>query len=89
MSGAVSPLSRVAGLVLDSPSNEFVLEEVPVVTPNGDVVRIYVIYNLYLQSVSTICIYIYIYNQVVPSLSLAIRPGQHVFITGPNGWPEQ
>ena len=87
MSGAASPLSRVAGLVLGSPSNEFVLEEVPVVTPNGDVVRIYVIYNLYLQSVSTICIYIY--NQVVPSLSLAIRPGQHVFITGPNGWPEQ
>ena len=83
MSGAVSPLSRVAGLVLDSPSNEFVLEEVPVVTPNGDVVRIYVIYNLYLQSASNI------YNQVVPSLSLAIRPGQHVFITGPNGWPEQ
>ena len=41
VSGAVSPLSRrVAGLVLDSPSNEFVLEEVPVVTPNGDVVRI-------------------------------------------------
>ena len=56
MSGAASPLSRVAGLVLDSPSDEFVLEEVPVVTPNGDVVRIYVIYNLYLQSVSTICI---------------------------------
>ena len=83
MSGAASPLSRVAGLVLDSPSNEFVLEEVPVVTPNGDVVRIYVIYNLYLQSASNI------YNQVVPSLSLAIRPGQHVFITGPNGWPEQ
>ena len=51
MSGAVSPLSRVAGLVLDSPSNEFVLEEVPVVTPNGDVVRILstiCIYNLYL-----------------------------------------
>ena len=83
MSGAASPLSRVAGLVLDSPSDEFVLEEVPVVTPNGDVVRIYVIYNLYLQSVSNI------YNQVVPSLSLTIRPGQHVFITGPNGWPEQ
>ena len=40
VSGAVSSLSRVAGLVLDSPSNEFVLEEVPVVTPNGDVVRI-------------------------------------------------
>ena len=40
VSGAVSPLSSVAGLVLDSPSNEFVLEEVPVVTPNGDVVRI-------------------------------------------------
>ena len=85
MSGAASPLSRVAGLVLDSPSNEFVLEEVPVVTPNGDVVRIYVIYNLYLQSVSISNIY----NQVVPSLSLTIRPGQHVFITGPNGWPEQ
>ena len=40
VSGAVSPLSRLAGLVLDSPSNEFVLEEVPVVTPNGDVVRV-------------------------------------------------
>ena len=58
MSGAASPLSRVAGLVLDSPSNEFVLEEVPVVTPNGDVVRgahmlsTICIYNLYLQSVS-------------------------------------
>ena len=59
MSGAASPLSRVAGLVLDSPSNEFVLEEVPVVTPNGDVVRIYI---CYLQSVSTICIYnLYLY----------------------------
>ena len=55
----VNGIPRVAGLVMDSMLNEFVLDRVPIVTPNGDV--------------------------VVPSLSLTVQPGQHVFITGPNG----
>merc|ERR1719348_2190829 len=52
----VNGIPRVAGLVMDSMLNEFVLDRVPIVTPNGDV--------------------------VVPSLSLTVQPGQHVFITG-------
>ena len=55
----VNGVPRVNGLVLESPNSEFVLDRVPVVTPNGDV--------------------------VVPCLSLTVSPGQHVFITGPNG----
>ena len=55
----VDGVPRVSGLVLPSSSGEFVLDKVPIVTPNGDV--------------------------IVPSLSLKVETGQHVFITGPNG----
>ena len=55
----VDGVPKVSGLVLPSPSGEFVLDKVPIVTPNGDV--------------------------IVPSLSLKVEVGEHVFITGPNG----
>ena len=55
----VDGIPKVSGLVLPSPSGEFVLDKVPIVTPNGDV--------------------------IVPSLSLKVEVGEHVFITGPNG----
>lgn len=47
------------GKVLVATSNEIVLKNVPIVTPNCDV--------------------------VCPSLSLQLKPGQHLLITGPNG----
>lgn len=47
------------GKILVSVNNEIFLNNVPIVTPNCDV--------------------------VCPSLSLELRPGQHLLITGPNG----
>lgn len=47
------------GKMLVSATNEIILKDVPIVTPNCDV--------------------------VCPSLSLHLRPGQHLLITGPNG----
>ncbi|RZC41048.1 ATP-binding cassette sub-family D member 2 [Asbolus verrucosus] len=47
------------GKLIVSTNNEIILKEVPIVTPNCDV--------------------------VCPSLSLELKPGQHLLITGPNG----
>lgn len=47
------------GKTMISTNNEIILKDVPIVTPNCDV--------------------------VCPSLSLSLRPGQHLLITGPNG----
>uniref|UniRef100_A0A0U9HZA2 Putative ABCD protein n=1 Tax=Chrysomela populi TaxID=154003 RepID=A0A0U9HZA2_CHRPP len=51
------PLAK--GEIVQSTSNEIILHNVPIVTPNCDI--------------------------VCPSLSLHLRPGQHLLITGPNG----
>nr|QER78496.1 ATP-binding cassette transporter [Diaphorina citri] len=50
---------QIKGVVKDSLDGSFSLRNVPIVTPNGDV--------------------------VVPSLSLTVKPGDHLLITGPNG----
>lgn len=50
---------QIKGIVKDSPDGSFSLRNVPIVTPNGDV--------------------------VVPSLTLVVKPGDHLLITGPNG----
>lgn len=50
---------QIRGVVKDSLDGSFSLHNVPIVTPNGDV--------------------------VVPSLTLTVRPGDHLLITGPNG----
>ncbi|CAG9861681.1 unnamed protein product [Phyllotreta striolata] len=47
------------GKIVASSNNEIILKNVPIVTPNCDI--------------------------VCPSLSLALAPGQHLLITGPNG----
>lgn len=47
------------GKIIVSTNNEIILKNVPIVTPNCDV--------------------------VCPSLSLNLKPGQHLLITGPNG----
>ncbi|VDO61007.1 unnamed protein product [Heligmosomoides polygyrus] len=51
--------SRIEGIVIESIDDSITLQEVPIVTPNGDV--------------------------VVRSMSIEIRPGMHMLITGPNG----
>ncbi|EFA05198.1 ATP-binding cassette sub-family D member 1 [Tribolium castaneum] len=51
------PLAK--GKLIVSTTNEIILRNVPIVTPNCDV--------------------------VCPSLSLELKPGQHLLITGPNG----
>lgn len=51
------PLAK--GKLIHSANNEIILKNVPVVTPNCDI--------------------------VCPSLSLHLKPGQHLLITGPNG----
>ncbi|KAJ8910101.1 hypothetical protein NQ315_013238 [Exocentrus adspersus] len=47
------------GKLIHSAHNEIILKNVPIVTPNCDI--------------------------ICPSLSLELRPGQHLLITGPNG----
>ncbi|XP_050426222.1 ATP-binding cassette sub-family D member [Adelges cooleyi] len=49
----------IRGIIKNSPDGSISLYEVPIVTPNGDV--------------------------VVPSLTLTMKPGEHLLITGPNG----
>uniref|UniRef100_A0A8R1HR60 ABC transporter domain-containing protein n=2 Tax=Caenorhabditis japonica TaxID=281687 RepID=A0A8R1HR60_CAEJA len=51
--------SVIAGVITDSETDSIILNEVPIVTPNGDV--------------------------VVKSMTLTIKSGMHVLITGPNG----
>lgn len=48
-----------SGKIIHSTTNEIVLTNVPIVTPNCDI--------------------------VCPSLSIELKPGQHLLITGPNG----
>ncbi|KAJ8956050.1 hypothetical protein NQ318_016500 [Aromia moschata] len=55
-SGGDQPLAK--GKIISS-ANEIILKDVPIVTPNCDI--------------------------VCPSLSLHLKPGQHLLITGPNG----
>ncbi|KAJ1367947.1 hypothetical protein KIN20_028977 [Parelaphostrongylus tenuis] len=50
---------RIEGKVVESVDDSIVLENVPIVTPNGDV--------------------------VVKDMSIEIKPGMHMLITGPNG----
>ncbi|CAH0765455.1 unnamed protein product [Bemisia tabaci] len=49
----------VKGIIRNSPDGSISLKDVPIVTPNGDV--------------------------VIPSLTLTMKPGNHLLITGPNG----